>query len=360
MSLVVHARAFAAELAGYRAGHDAARQLDPAVIAGLREGGFLTCLLPRELGGAELAPAAYIEVLEAIAIGDSATAWCVMTASTSVLLAPYLARPAATAIWAPAGRGSGAPFLAGVFAPGGKLVDGRLTGQWSYASGCRHADWFVVGALAGRRHVVCFVPPRDVRIVDNWDTLGLAGTGSHDLVIEDAAIDPAHVTSVFEPPRWSDSALARMPLFGFLATGIAACGLGIARGALIHVGSKLTAASPSPQLARYAELRAQLDAARAYLLATATMAFDRAHTGTVDGATRGELRLAASHVAQQCAGVVRATFHLGGGASVRAGSPIGAALRDVETLLTHRMVTDRVLPTTARVMLELDAVPPDL
>jgi alkylation response protein AidB-like acyl-CoA dehydrogenase len=359
--LVERARSLGPDLASRRASHDAAHRLDDAVVASLRDAGLFGALVPRELGGHELTPTEYVAMLETLAIGDSATAWCVMTASTSTLLAAYLPRATADTIWSPTGP---APFLAGIFAPTGKLVvdneTARLNGRWSWASGSRHADWFVVGALAERRHVVCFVPPSAVRIVDNWDTLGLAGTGSHDLVIEDAELPIACVTSVFDRAPWTAAPLYRVPIFGLLATGIAACALGIARAALDHVGGKLVADSASAMFARYAELRARLDASRAYLIATAGSAFDAATLGPVEGATRGELRLAASFVASSCAEVVRAAFHLGGGTSVRAGSVLGNALRDVETLLTHRMVADRVLPATARAMLGVGAVPPDL
>ncbi len=356
MSLVERARALASELPAHRAAHDSARRLEPVVVAALREGGFLSCLLPTELGGAELAPATYVEMLEALAFGDSATAWCVMTASTSTLLAPYLPKATASAIW-----GGPVPFLSGVFAPSGKLDEtSHLAGKWSYMSGAHHADWFVVGALAGRRHVVCFVPPSAARIVDNWDTLGLAGTGSHDLLIEGARVEAAHVTSVFDQAPWTTTPLYRMPLFGLLAVGIAACGLGIARAALGHAIGHWTAETPSGLLARYADLRAQLDAARAYLLASCTSTFARAQDGAIDAAGRGELRLAASHVAARCTEVVRGAFHTAGGAGVRTGHPLGAALRDAETLLTHRMVSDRVLPAAARAVLGLGTPPPDL
>lgn len=356
MSLVDRARALTADLQARRGEHDAARQLAPDVVRALRDGGFLACLVPRELGGAELAPASYVELLEALAIGDPATAWCTMTATTSTLLAAYLPRPTATAIW-----GGAAPFVAGVFAPGGKLdADARLAGRWSYGSGSRHADWFVVGALAGRRHVVCAVPAHAVRIVDNWDTLGLAGTGSHDLAIEGVAVAADHVTSVFDQAPWTDAALYRVPLFGLLAVGIAACGLGVARAALDHAAGRLSGDVSSAVLARYADARAELDGARAYLLATASTVFARAEAGAIDAATRGGLRLAASQVAARCADVVRAAFHLAGGAGVRAGHPLGAALRDIETLVTHRMVSDRVLPTAARALLGLGDAPPDL
>lgn len=352
------ARALARELPAHRAAHEAARQLAPEVVAALREARLLDCLVPAELGGGELAPAAYVEVLEALAIGDAATAWCVMTASTSTLLAGYLPRETAAAIW------QGAPFCAGIFAPGGqRAADGTLRGRWSYASGSRHADWFAVGAIAGGRHVVCLVPAAAVQVADNWDPLGLAGTGSHDIAIDGAVVADAYTTSVFDAAPWPAGALYRVPLFGLLAAGIAGCALGIARGALDHVGGALTGEAPAAVLARYAALRAELDASRAYLLATCAAALPEV-AGVADAAardaTRGALRLAAGHVAARCAEVVGGAFQLAGGAAARRESVLAAAMRDIETLCTHRMVQDRVRPATARALLGLGNLPADL
>lgn len=358
--MIERAHRLATELPAYRAAHDTDRRLAPQVTAALREHGFHDCLAPRELGGAELSPPEYIAVLEALAIGDAATAWVTMTASTSSVLAAYLPRETAQALWV------GRPFVAGVFAPTGKLAGGRLTGRWSYASGSRHADWFVVGALTDRdgkpAHVVCAVPAREVEIVDNWDTLGLHGTGSHDIAI-DTAVPVSHVTQVFGHVPWTDAPLYRVPLFGLLATAIAAVGLGIARSAISHAGGLLAKARgevPSAALAGHALQRGRLDAARAYLMTTATTTFERAKSGAIDGATRGELRLAASFVAHECAAVIRAAFHSAGGAGIRDGHLLQSALRDIETLLTHRMVGDRVHAAAARAMLGIGAPAPDL
>jgi indole-3-acetate monooxygenase len=368
--LVARARALAPSLPSYRAAHDHHKQLSPPVVNALRDNGFPTCLAPRQLGGHEVSVPEYIELLEALALGDSATAWCTMTASTAALVATYLPRKSGEELWRDV-----PPFLAGVFDPEGQLTaegdDFRLTGRWSYASGSRHADWFVVGAMFENRHRVCFLPASQVTVLDNWNTLGLAGTGSHDLVIEGALVPGHRVTSLFERAPWSDAALYRVPLFGVLAAGIAACALGIAGAALERAATDIVAAAPpnssstgpgpsSGVLVRYATCRAQLDAARAYLLAAATASQARANEGAVDPATRAELRLAASFVSQQCAEVARGAFHLCGSAAARTDHPIGNALRDLETLLTHKMVTDRALPAAARVMLGLGKVPPDL
>ena len=345
------------DLSKRRAAHDAAKQLEPAVVGMLREHGFHNSLVPHLLGGAELEPAEYIQVLEALARGDSATGWVTMTASTSALLGAYLPRTTANLLWA-----SGSPMLAGVFAPGGRLVDGVLNGRWSWASGSRHADWFAVGAIFENRHLVCFVPRASVRIVENWDTLGLAGTGSHDIEIDNVRIAADHTCSLFGTTAWPATPLYRVPVFGLLAVGIASCALGIARAALDHAGARLKREkdAPSAQLAKYAGLHAQLAAARAYLIATATNAFEAAKRDQVDAPARGELRLAASHVTEQCAEVGRGCFHIDGAAAVRANHPLQLALRDLEVVMTHKMVVDRVLPATARALLGIGTPPPDL
>ncbi len=354
------ARELARELPQHREAHDRDRQLAPSVIGALRERGLLGCLVPHLLGGAELRPSEYVQVLEALARGDTATAWVVMTATTTALLGAYLPRATADRLWA-----SGTPLFAGIFAPSGKLVDGKLTGRWAYASGSRHADYVALGALAdGKRHVMCFVPAASVKTIDNWDTLrawrAQAATTLQRRCEVRVAAD--HVCSVFADAPWPKTPLYRLPLFGVLASGVTACALGIAGNALDHAGKKLAGEreAPSAQLARYAELHARFAAARSYLLATLDAAYAAAERDAVDGALRGEMRLAASHVAHECADVVRGAFHLGGGASMRAASPMHAALRDIETLLTHKMVVDRVMPTIGRALLGIGDVPADL
>jgi indole-3-acetate monooxygenase len=351
------ARRLAAELPQHREAHDRHRQLAPAVIGALRESGVLGCLVPNLLGGAELPPSDYVQVLEALARGDAATAWVVMTATTTALLGAYLPRATADRLWS-----SGTPLFSGIFAPTGKLDGDKLVGRWSYASGSRHADYVALGALADKRHVMCFVPAASLRSVDNWDTLGLAGTGSHDLVADNVRVAADHVCSVFADAPWPKTPLYRLPLFGVLASGVTACALGIAGNALEHAGKKLASERepPSAQLAAYAELHARFAAARAYLLATCDAAYATAERDAVDGTARAEMRLAASHVASECAAVVRGAFHLGGGGSMRASSPLNAALRDIETLLTHKMVVDRVMPAIGRALLGIGDVPPDL
>src|SRR5215471_20582182 len=72
------------------------RELPEEIVAALADRGLFRLLLPRSLGGAELAPALYVPVIEEIARHDASTAWCLGQACgctmTAALLEPAAAR----------------------------------------------------------------------------------------------------------------------------------------------------------------------------------------------------------------------------------------------------------------------------
>src|SRR6266404_7989010 len=75
---------------------DRRRELPEAIVAGLIERGLFRLLLPHSLGGAELLPAHYVPIIEALAKIDASTAWCVNQNSgcsmTAAHLSPEVAR----------------------------------------------------------------------------------------------------------------------------------------------------------------------------------------------------------------------------------------------------------------------------
>ncbi|MEU2979904.1 3-hydroxy-9,10-secoandrosta-1,3,5(10)-triene-9,17-dione monooxygenase oxygenase subunit [Streptomyces hirsutus] len=87
------------------------------------------------------------------------------------------------------------------YAPVGRLtpVDGgyRLTGRWSFSSGCEHATWALLGApVVGAKgrpvdFLTVLVPRSDYTIEDVWDVVGLRGTASNDILVESVFV-PAH------------------------------------------------------------------------------------------------------------------------------------------------------------------------
>jgi indole-3-acetate monooxygenase len=117
------------------------RRLSEPVLDGLFAADMFRLLLPSSLDGGEVDPATFVAVIEEIAKADASTAWCMCQASGCSMSAAYLPPDVAVEIF---GRDPRA-VLAWGLGPGARAVavEGgyRVTGTWSFASGCRHATW---------------------------------------------------------------------------------------------------------------------------------------------------------------------------------------------------------------------------
>ncbi|HEV8713036.1 MAG TPA: acyl-CoA dehydrogenase family protein, partial [Candidatus Binatia bacterium] len=172
------------------------RRLSQPVVNALAEAGFFRLYTPRTLGGLEVDPLTVYRVVEEIACIDGSTAWCVLIASTNPLFVKTLTDRAAEEIFGRDPRvvtaGVGFPYGRAVVQDGGYVVSGR----WPYTSGCQHSAWIFTGCNvfdADQLRLTesgepegrwVFVPTKQVTILDTWEVSGLAGTGSHDVVLE--------------------------------------------------------------------------------------------------------------------------------------------------------------------------------
>ena len=82
----------------------------------LAAAGLFRMLVPASLGGLEVHPRVFVEVLASLARGDGAAAWCVMTGSTTSLVGAYLPTSGAAALF----KEDPDVIMAGVFAPLGR------------------------------------------------------------------------------------------------------------------------------------------------------------------------------------------------------------------------------------------------
>jgi hypothetical protein len=186
---------------------DRRRELPETIVAALIERGLFRLLLPHSLDGAELLPAQYIPIIEAVAKVDASTAWCLNQNSgcsmTAALVAPEIAREifgGARGIlaWGP---GPGEARIA----PGGY----RVTASWSFASGSQHASWLgchvpIVEAdgtprlRADGTPVVrtMLFPKSSTEFCDIWHTIGLRGTASNQYSVKDLYVPEAYSVDV--------------------------------------------------------------------------------------------------------------------------------------------------------------------
>ena len=163
-------------------------ELSPTVVAALHRDGLLKIWVPEKLGGAELGPLQSLEVLENLSYGDASAGWVAMAANLSIGTAgAYLSDHAVAELW---GEGR-QPVIAGQGTRPGtaRIVDGglSLSGAWSFGSGLKHSTHVhSLGIIEETGEPRIFVTPIEaVNLIDNWDVMGLRGTGSIDYTMDE-------------------------------------------------------------------------------------------------------------------------------------------------------------------------------
>lgn len=174
------------------------RQLPAATMRDLHGAGFFKILHPKKYGGYEMPPSLFVDVCMEVGRGCGATAWVLGIVGVHNWQVPLFDPRAAQDVWGE----DETVLISSSYAPTGKAepVSGgyRVNGRWSFSTGCDHCQWVFLGATVtnegGGRDMFTFLIPRsDYRIDDNWHVSGLSGSGSKDIVVEDAFV-PAYRT----------------------------------------------------------------------------------------------------------------------------------------------------------------------
>jgi alkylation response protein AidB-like acyl-CoA dehydrogenase len=213
------------------------RTLPEPAWRALHDEGLFVMKAPRELGGLEADPLTQIEVYEAVSRIDTSAGWTLMIGTGSIALtAPYISDAGLQKIVS----GGRLPRMASVVIPGGHAVSVpggfQVTGRWSFASGCQHAEWLlgntVIAGSDPPRTLAMLFSAKDVTLLDTWHVGGLKGTGSGDFAVEDVFV-PEDLS--FDPlvglPR-RGGPLYRLGIVGVLISECGGFALGTARRAL--------------------------------------------------------------------------------------------------------------------------------
>ncbi|OBG57565.1 MULTISPECIES: acyl-CoA dehydrogenase family protein [unclassified Mycobacterium] len=353
------ARALAPEITRRAAEAEALGTLPIDLVERMRGAGIFRAVQPRSLGGFEVAPVEFIEMIEELARADGSVGWVAAIGAGAPAFTAWLEPAAAAALFGP-----DADFLAAtVFAPTGRAVpDGRgrfaVDGRWPFASGCRHAEWMLGGMFVfdgdaprmlpgrGPDWRLAFFPRADIEIVDNWDVLGLRATGSNDVVARGVHVAEEHTISPFFEPARRDGPLWRLPFFTLVGVGLVGVPLGIARRALDEFADlaptkaragtfEPLAADPAAQV-EFARADAGLKSARAFVLDEAGALWETARAGDPPPLQqRAGFQLAAQQAMRAARHAVDTAFGLAGAGAVHAGHPLQRCFRDLHTAGQH-------------------------
>jgi alkylation response protein AidB-like acyl-CoA dehydrogenase len=317
------------------------------VVEALHREGLYGMWVPRAVrGGVELDPVSSLQVIENVAYGDPSTGWVLMAAALAIGTgAAYLEDAAVDELFS----GDRLPVIAGQGTRPGTAVprDGgfMLSGSWSFASGIRHATHIhTLAIVEGTGEPRIFVlPVGQATLVDNWDVLGLRGTGSIDYRIDGAFVPEAYTHfAVTETPK-RGGALFTIGIIGFAAMCHSGWACGIGRRLLdelmkkVHggVGRSGTLASSDSFLEQYAKAEAVYRAARALVYDTWTdvaTTLERGERLSVRQHTM--MRLAMAHVTWSCHDVADFVYKSAGTVALRSGT-IQRLFRDMHAGTQH-------------------------
>jgi indole-3-acetate monooxygenase len=373
---VQRARELAPKLAAAADEIERRRELPEPVVDALVERGFYRLLLPRSLGGAELLPARFVPVIEAIAKADASTAWCLNQASGCSMTAAYLEPAAACEIF-----GGLRGILAWGPGPGSaRIVEGgyRVTASWSFASGSHNATWLgchvpIVEANGTPRlnpdgspvvRTMLF-PKANARMTDIWHVIGLKGTGSDKFSVEDLFVPQRHTATRDDETRREQGLLYRFSSLQLYAAGFAGVAMGIARStldtfvALAHdkVPFRSGGALRDNHLiqSQVAQAEARLSAARAFLLESLekiTAEVERAGHITLD--QRMVIRLASTFAIHQSLQVVDTAYHAAGSTAIFEQNPFERRFRDIHTVSQQLQGRQEHFETVGQYLLGLE------
>jgi 3-hydroxy-9,10-secoandrosta-1,3,5(10)-triene-9,17-dione monooxygenase len=216
-------------------------------IAEFREAGFFKVLQPEQWGGYAMDPQVFYAVGLELAKHCMSSAWVLGVVAVHNWQLAVFDDQAAQDVWSD----DPATLISSSYAPVGKvkLVDGgyRLSGRWGFSSGSAHCKWAFLGAVVPApdapfdmgNYRTFLVPISDYKIVDNWDVVGLQGTGSNDIVVEDVFV-PEHRTHkavdgfLCDNPgnAVNDAPLYRMPFMQVFVRAVCTASLGAIEGSL--------------------------------------------------------------------------------------------------------------------------------
>ena len=336
------------------------RVVPEANIKELEDTGFFKLLQPKRFDGFESSPIDFYTAVRDISSACGSTGWVSSVVGVHPWQVALFADEAQQAVW---GEDT-STRLSSSYAPTGKAVVAEggytLSGKWSFSSGCDHCSWVLLGGLVFNAdgNVIDFktfmVPRKDYTIVDVWNVVGLRGTGSNDIVVEDVFIPEAFTLSMGETGQCrgpgqeqNTSDLYKLPFHSVFTTTICTPIIGMAMGAYAeHVEMQ-----QKRSRAAYLGEKASLDPFAAVRIAKASSEIDAAWALTMNNireeealVAKGEqiplglrLKVRRDQVlgSQRAIDAIDALFEASGGRALAEGTYLQRAWRDAHAGRVH-------------------------
>jgi len=338
---------------------EAGNKVPQETIRDFQEAGFFKILQPRRHGGYEMDIETFYAVQMKLAEGCMSSAWVLgVVAVHNWQLALFDAK-AQDDVW---GKDN-ATLISSSYMPRAQVtpVEGgyRISGRWGFSSGVDHCDWAFLGGLVkdpetGEPDFWTFLVPRDdFKALPIWNTIGLGGTGSHDVTVEDAYV-PAYRThrskdgfAATNPgAKVNPGALYRLPFGQVFVRAVSSSSIGALQGALdcfIEKGARRRSANsgasasvdPDVQMV-IAETRVAIDEMKTMLFRNFAHLTEKARAGEqADLETRLHYRFQSGQISGRCCALIARIFAASGAEAIYRGNPIARAFCDIHAGRAH-------------------------
>lgn len=327
------------------------------LVATMKKAGIFRSGTPRKFGGEALAPAPFLAMVERISKADGSAGWVAAFGSANTYLA---ALPIETQrkIYA---SGPDQVYAGGLYPlQEAKAVPGgwEITGRWHFASGCKGADWIGVGIKDSsgpddgtpKPALMAVMPASDIEIIDNWNVVGMQGTGSHDTRLKDKFV--AHEwTCARGAAGLIDEPLYRYPALAYQAEVHAAVNIGLARAALDIVTDMAGGAKIMPGALRLADRayykiklgvsEAKWRSARMFFYDACEQAWEQIVAGNpVTEEIDMMLKLSATYAARVSMEVVNDAYQAAGMAAIQRTHRLQRIVRDAMVVTQHAALSE--------------------
>ncbi len=337
-----------------------ARVISSDSIKSIEGTGFFRLLQPAAFGGLEADPLDFYTAVRSIASACGSTGWVASVLGVHPWHVGLFPAQAQQEVW---GTDS-ATRISSSYAPTGKarvVAGGHLvSGRWSFSSGCDHASWVLLGQIVTDvenrpTDFRTFLLPRaDYVVEDVWDTVGLRGTGSNDIVVSDVFVPEYRSLSFTDVSRLvcpgqelNPAPLYKLPYGSVFSYSITTPIIGMATGAydahvaytrqrvrVAYVGQK-AAQDPFAQV-RVAEAAAEIDGAWTALERNMTDLMNCVRTGQpIPVDLRLRVRRDQVRGTGQAIRAVDRLFENSGARALKSGTPIQRFWRDAHAGRVH-------------------------
>ena len=342
------------------------------IIQKLKQLGVYRAFVPKRFGGDEISPRQFCELIERLSMADGSVGW---VASFGMSPAYLGSLPEAT-LQELYKDSPDIVFAGGIFPPqSAELVDDcfMVNGRWKFSSGCKGADIVGVGIAPKKDNEtqglprMAVLPADKAKIEMTWDTVGLKGTGSHDLVVENVSVPEAWTFVRGEPSKLTEP-FFKYPSLSLATQVLTVVGIGVAAAALDEfkklapgkasiTGGAEIANRPVTQY-EFSQAQAEFLAARNWFYQTMDVVWNEILAGRKPAAQQiSDMRLSCTHAARVSARVARKMQMLAGMTAIYTNNPFSRFVNDTNVVTQHAFMGDNTLQNAGAMSFGLNPTP---